>query len=370
MPNETIAELLSQPPFDACGSDDLFLQAADTCLQELVHRFPRYAEFVAVRTGRDPNTPLATWEQLERLPSLFLPVLKGIQFDVPPDLQITQRLTSSGTSGIPSCVPLDQVNMQRRVAAMLSVYEALRIVTGPTTAVAFLMDPATTQMAGSVVIDAVLKAHPDVTATHYLARMTAGAPAFDHEAASRILQTAAEQGSVLAVGYPALIVAAIRQLQAAGLDYLPLPHGSRVLTGGGWKSFLPGVQIDQREFRSIASDYFHIEPAAIRDMFGLSECPAVFVQCQQGQYHVPRFARAEAINPETQTRTAPGTPGLLQLTVPLTTSYPLLKILTTDKCEIHNACPCGIPSPVLIPRGRTTAARFETCAMQIGQAVP
>jgi HD-like signal output (HDOD) protein len=38
-------------------------------------------------------------------------------------------------------------------------------------------------------------------------------------------------------------------------------------------------------------------------MYGLSECPAVFLQCDHGQYHVPAFAWAQAIDPETESET-------------------------------------------------------------------
>jgi phenylacetate-coenzyme A ligase PaaK-like adenylate-forming protein len=174
---------------------------------------------------------------------------------------------------------------------------------------------------------------------------------------------------VLLVGYPTLMAAAMQALASRGLSSLPLAPGSRILTGGGWKSFLPGVQLDQDEFRQRVAAFFRIPPEAIRDMFGLSECPAVFVQCASGAYHVPAFADARAIDPETGRRVPDGEVGLLQLTVPLTTSYPLLKILTADKAALTSGCPCGLAAPVLTPRGRTSAARFETCAMKVGAAV-
>lgn len=64
-----------------------------------------------------------------------------------------------------------------------------------------------------------------------------------------------------------------------------------------------------------------------------------------------------------------GNEGLLQLTVPLTTSYPLLRILTTDRVALGRGCSCGRTTAFLVPRGRVTAARYETCAMKIGRAV-
>ncbi len=224
-------------------------------------------------------------------------------------------------------------------------------------------------MAGSVVIDAVLRSHPEVEGISYLAKMGAQGPAFDAETAKEAIASAGDRGAVLCVGYPALITSAIHELQQAGVRSLPLPEGSLVLTGGGWKSFLPGVPIDQREFRELASQFFGLPSSALRDMFGMAESPSVFVQCERGGYHVPSFTWAQAIDPETGEEVPLGETGLLQLTTPLTTCYPLLKILTTDKVRICENCPCGIPAPTIVPQGRVSAARYETCATKIGTAL-
>ncbi|MCA9072641.1 MAG: hypothetical protein KDA84_27145, partial [Planctomycetaceae bacterium] len=186
---------------------------------------------------------------------------------------------------------------------------------------------------------------------------------------AKSLTVASEQGPVLCVGYPSLMVAAMETLKASGISSLPLPQGSLVLTGGGWKSFLPGVQIDQTEFRERASQFFALPDSAIRDMYGMAECPAVMVQCHAGGYHVPTLTFAQAIDPETGEDVPEGETGLLQLTTPLTTCYPLLKLLTTDKVQIQRACPCGLPAPTIVPQGRAVAARYETCAMKIGTAL-
>lgn len=367
--HQPIDELLTLPAFESDTAGDAFLAAVDDCLKTLRRRFPRYASFLAERGRGDVVAGVRSFAQIDQLPPLFLPVLKGITFDIPDDVDITVRLTSSGTTGVPSVVPLDDENMQRRVAAMSAAYRELGIVTGDTSAVCFLMDPATTQMAGSLVIDGVLRSIPEVGSVEYLARMTASGPEFDRDHAIDIVTKAVQRGPVLAVGYPALIANAVTELKAAGVERFPLPEGSLVLTGGGWKSFLPGVQLDQSEFRDLTAEFFGLPASSIRDMFGLSECPAVFVQCEQGGYHIPAFTQARAIDPETGCDAPAGKTGLLQLTTPLTTSYPLLKILTTDKAVIADNCPCGRSAATLVPKGRVTAARFETCAMKIGRAV-
>jgi phenylacetate-coenzyme A ligase PaaK-like adenylate-forming protein len=353
------AWLLQHPPFTP-APDDLFQGAASACLEALCARFPRYRAFLESR-GYDGT--LAT------LPAIFLPVLKTYPFAVPPDVEIVQTLASSGTTGKPSLTPLDEGSWYARVRAMRESYAALGLLDRDVTALCFLLDPTTTQMAGSVVIDAVLRSVPRVKAVHYLAKMAPTGPQFAADEASVLFTNAMARGPVVLVGYPALIATMVQSLVKMGRKALRLPFGSRILTGGGWKSFLPGLTLDRESFRAQAAGFFEIPPTDVRDMYGLSECPAVFVECEYGQFHVPAWCRAEAIDPESNRAVAAGADGLLQLTCPLTLSYPLVKILTTDRVSIGRGCACGREAPFIVPKGRVSAARFETCAMKIGQAV-
>jgi hypothetical protein len=369
MSADLIDALLRAPAFTTAGPvETAFVAAVNACLEPLCRRFPRYARFVRERMAVQ-DLPLTTLGQVRALPALFLPVLKTYRFEVPDDLRVRVRLTSSGTTGVPSEVPLDEPNMQRRVAAMMAGYRGLGVFAGAVQALGFLLDPSTTQMAGSVVIDAVLRSAAEGRSIKYLARQGSAGPDFSLPEAVLAIKEAIREGPVLLVGYPALMAAAVQGLVRSGIARLPLPEGSFILTGGGWKAFLPGVRLDRQEFQQMMAGFFGVPPGSVRDMFGLSECPAVFVQCARGGYHVPAFAWAQAIDPETGTEVPAGQVGLLQLTVPLTTSYPLLKILTTDKVSLTCQCPCGLAAPVLTPHGRAAAARFETCAMKVGRAL-
>jgi hypothetical protein len=361
---DAIDRLLGEPPF-AAEPTPTFFEAVRECLGVLRRRFPRYDDFLRRRGAAGPHS----LDDLDALPALFLPVLKGMSFDVPADVVIVRELTSSGTSGRPSVVPQDEPSWRRRTGALLASYRGAGVLEGDWNALAFLLDPATTKMAGSLVIDAALRTVPGMRSLRYLARQGAKGPDFDLPAAAAVLGEAATMGPVLILGYPALIAATLRGLAQAGRTSLPLPAGSRVLTGGGWKSFLPGLTLDQAEFRRQVSDYFGLPASAVRDMYGMSECPAVFVQCERGGYHVPAFVRARAVDPEADQAVPAGETGLLELTTPLTTSYPLLKILTTDKVALRDGCGCGRAGACVEPRGRAAAARYETCAMQIGRSV-
>jgi hypothetical protein len=271
---DPIDRLLQEPTF-AAAPTGTFVEAVASCLAVLVRRFPRYDDFLRQRCGLDGIAPMDLAE-IDAMPGLFLPVLKGMRFDLPANLAVTAQLTSSGTTGQPSVVPQDEPSWQRRIAALLASYRGVGVLEGEFHVLAFLLDPATTRMAGSLVIDAALRSVEGVRSLRYLARQGAKGPDFDLPGAAVALGEAARQGPVLLLGYPALIVAAIHGLSRSGVSRLPLAAGSRVLTGGGWKSFLPGVSLDQDEFRRQVGGFFDLPASAVRDMFGLSESPAVF----------------------------------------------------------------------------------------------
>src|SRR5436309_1276055 len=105
---DPIDDLLRAAPFATAGPAAGFLPAVDACLGLLRRRFPRYTEFIDRRGGPAVALPIADIEQVDALPALFLPVLKTYRFELPADLPVAVRLTSSGTTGAPSVVPLDE----------------------------------------------------------------------------------------------------------------------------------------------------------------------------------------------------------------------------------------------------------------------
>src|SRR5262249_49867803 len=85
----TFAPRPGAPP-SAPAPREPFLPAVDHCPALWRGRSPPYAD--SLRSRGLGGGPLAA------LPALFLPVLKGSQFPLLPDLPIVARLTSSGTT--------------------------------------------------------------------------------------------------------------------------------------------------------------------------------------------------------------------------------------------------------------------------------
>jgi len=351
-------ELMMREAFMNPLSDELFETALHACLEVLKARYPEYERFLGRKGSR-----------FGFVPPVFLPTLKKIRLEPPSNMAVAETITSSGTSGKPCAIPLDDLSLEMRVAAVQRVYEAMGIIAGSCHAYCFMQGPQHSKMAGSVVFARVLQSYPQIARISFLAKQKENSLTVNHDKVSDLISDVQRGIPVLLLGYPAMIWAVVSGLKLQGLTKLALPAGSFVLTGGGWKSFLPGLTLEQEIFNKALSDFFVLEPSHIRDMFGLSESPVVFLACERGAYHVPAFCRIRAYDPGLQKAAPYGQSGLLEITSPLSCSYPLISVLSTDKIVHGSHCPCGLPGSFFFPRGRLHSTDFETCAMRIERQV-
>ena len=68
-----------------------------------------------------------------------------------------------------------------------------------------------------------------------------------------------------------------------------------------------------------------------------------YIECKNGNYHLPIYANAAALEPESLLPVSDGEKGLLCLMTPYLTGYPANSILTDYKVVMDN-CDCGINS--------------------------
>lgn len=79
----------------------------------------------------------------------------------------------------------------------------------------------------------------------------------------------------------------------------------------------------------------------IRWIFRVVEQPIPYLSCEQGRFHLPIYAKAGILEPESLLPMEEGKEGLLSLMSPFVASYPAISILTPYKAVIENNCPCG-----------------------------
>jgi hypothetical protein len=125
----------------------------------------------------------------------------------------------------------------------------------------------------------------------------------------------------------------------------------RGLTGGGWKGLartLDRPEVVRRLHAALGAE--------IRDLYGMTEHPVHYLGCAADRFHVPVFSRVSLVD-------AVDGEGLLRLESPLFASMPAHDLLTRDRGQMGQGCPCGNPAPWFVFRGRVTSAR-GTCAAQ------
>lgn len=356
--NIAIKDLLQLHPFDfSPKADTLLKKALALNYQHQRHSFPQYKNYVEKR------------KSLLEYPPIYLPLLKEMTFDLPNEIKIVETITSSGSKGQPTQIPLGSDDLENRLATIHSTYTGMNILPPHCHAYFFLIPPSQTKMAGTIIIHQALANHPNIQKLSFAVEIKDNKLTFNKHIISEIFSDAESKMPTLIVGYPALITQTIKNLKESGVDKLPLSPGSFILTGGGWKSFLSDVPVDYHQFKTTVSDFFEIPRTHIRDMFGLSESPVVFIECENGYYHIPNFCRVRTFDPIHGSAQFPheneSTEGLMLIESPFSSSYPLLSILTTDKIKLYHRCQCKIQGNCFLPLGRASLANYKTCAMKI-----
>jgi len=98
---------------------------------------------------------------------------------------------------------------------------------------------------------------------------------------------------------------------------LALPAGSLIGTGGGFKEIYPFTTGQIRS--DLAQTVFLTtgEPAPVRDVYGMAEANWAAMQCAAGNYHIPPWVAAAALDPDDRLQTTAQAEGLLAFFAPL-----------------------------------------------------
>ena len=116
-----------------------------------------------------------------------------------------------------------------------------------------------------------------------------------------------------------------------------------LIHSGGWKK-LEKQKISKELFNQEISRLFGTKPGNIYDMYGLVEqVGVVFIDCEQGNKHIPNFAEVIIRNPLTMKEVIPGEKGLIEILSVLPNSYPGQAIITEDIGQLIGIddCKCG-----------------------------
>jgi len=157
----------------------------------------------------------------------------------------------------------------------------------------------------------------------------------------------------------------MEKLQEEGLSF-EFGEGSAVITGGGWK-VREDKRISTKEFRKMVQEVLGIPPESCLDLYGMVECNAFMVQCQEGHYlHIPYPYIYPLVLDENGEPVDYGESGRFAFLDPLATSYPGF-IVSGDEVKILEHCPvCDRPGPVLDPEvKRARGEEVRGCAEEM-----
>jgi len=177
-----------------------------------------------------------------------------------------------------------------------------------------------------------------------------------------MIQFGKQNTPVRIIGFPAYLKMFIDELDERNIK-LNLHKDSKILLGGGWKTFF-SEEVSKTKLFNMANQTLGIRRENFKDHFSTAEHPINYISCKNGHFHVPVFSRAIIRDVNTLEPVPNGTPGLLNLITPLLSSAPYGSILTDDIAVMKNGdeCGCGISSPYFELIGSVGLASIKTCA--------
>ncbi len=246
--------------------------------------------------------------------------------------QITTRLQSSATSGVPSSVDIDRVTAKRQVRALAGV---IGQVLGPKRRPFLVLDvdPRTAGPQGLGARGAAVRGFLNLAreARYFMASDPAGLLSLKtEEFAAALEQYARGDEPVVIFGFTFVLYAyAVAPLLAGGRRFA-LPPGSHIVHIGGWKK-LVDQQVSKERFNEAMQTTFGVPTTSVVDFYGFTEQMGVTYPDGPGGFkYAPVFADVIVRDPATFEPVADGKEGLLEFVTPLPWSYPGIAVLTDD----------------------------------------
>lgn len=142
----------------------------------------------------------------------------------------------------------------------------------------------------------------------------------------------------------------------------PVPQGSLVLHGGGWKRML-NEGITNQDFKLRLKERFGIDRCY--NYYGMVEqTGSIYMECGEGALHASDLSEIIIRNPNNFEEAKRGEAGVVQTLSILPKSYPGHSLLTEDLgCELGvDSCPCGRKGKTFQIIGRVPQAEPRGCS--------
>jgi long-chain-fatty-acid---luciferin-component ligase len=270
---------------------------------------------------------------------------------------IETEIRSTGTGGVPSVARRDALTTTRASVGILGGY---RDLFGISHGAGLFLCPSTAEVPemGMVKVFNLMTAMLDDH--RYLVRSYS----FDPEEALAYLRSWEGRMTRYIIGPPFIIARFMRYLELESIP-LELDPESMIIMLGGWKQYT-GRSISRDEFNDKAQRLLGIEPARIRDMYGMIESNMLAIECEHHRKHVPPWCYVSIRDiTDPAIELAPGKTGGIAILDALNTAYPGF-LLSDDVGEVDESdCPCGRTGQTVRFRRRRQGAELGCCAVSI-----
>ena len=316
-------------------------------------------------------------ERIDKLESVaeipFIPTLffKHHRMDSVPREKMLTTATSSGTSGAKSAIGYDVPSLLKGLGMVLRVgkehklwslrpchyiilgYEARNIL-GRKNAVE---EKAVAKTAYGFTFFA-----PALSRTYALRYIDGDYRLNLEEIREKLIAFSKGNTPVRIIGFPFHAYWLLSKMKEDGIK-CPLPKGSLMSFGGGWKQYYT-QRADKQEMYDLVEDVLNIPESMCREFFGAVEHPILYCDCPKHHFHVPIYSRVLIRDVDTYEPLKYEKAGLVNLLTPMVKSAPILSIMTDDLGILHDGseCGCGIDTPYLEILGRVGMEDITTCA--------
>jgi long-chain-fatty-acid---luciferin-component ligase len=164
-------------------------------------------------------------------------------------------------------------------------------------------------------------------------------------------------------GPPFAVLALIDEIESRKVD-VNLGPRSKVLTSGGWKTFLRAI--NDQEFKNKVTKTVNISSTQIRDLLGLTDIFTGLPECEYHKKHVPPWFHISVRDPQNINKEVlENETGLLIYMSSLIQSYPAFCMPADLGAVWEGTCECGRTGEIVEHRGRASKLGARGCAVRL-----
>jgi len=318
-------------------------------------------EFKKICQGKNFD-PAQEFEIID-LPYIPVPIFKKFDLRSVPDLEIIKTLYSSGTSGNPSKVFIDQATADAQGKALTKI---LTSFLGKERRHFLIFDSPNSVSSRSGELSSRGTAIRGIlTMAKRFTFLLDDELKLDQEKLEKTLNELNPEKPVCFFGFTWLIYNVYLQYGKQLAEALSKVKNSDtvILHIGGWKK-LQDRAVSKAQFNQDLSTTFALPKSSVIDFYGMTEqLGTVYPDCSAGHKHAPAYAEIIIRNPETLLTQPNNQLGFIQLVSPIPHSYPGISILSEDMGILLGTddCPCGRKGKYFEFKKRSEGAEVKGC---------